>query len=263
MFYNKTNGFNTYNGWHKERTIFLLKDNETLEDLGLDGLKLIQSDQFFKFGTDAVLLADFAKVKPTGCAIDLCTGSGIVPLLLSARFPLLTIEALELSEDMADMARRSVAISGRSEQIHITCGDVLNVRELYRGRQFDLVCCNPPYQKKGSGRINPNAAKAAARHELFCTLEDVVSAAAYLTKPCGTFAMVHRPERLTDILHIMRTQGLEPKRLILVADRPKKAPDLVLVEGRRGGRAQLTVETLYIEEKKHGWNTVSLRDTHR
>lgn len=241
----------------------MLKDGEALEELGTGGLKIIQSDKFFKFGTDAVLLSRFAGVKPTGTAIDLCTGSGIVPLLLSAAYPALSIEALEISPDMADMARRSVAINARSEQIHITCGDLLNVRELYRGRQFDLVTCNPPYMKKGSGRINPNAEKAAARHELLCTLEDVVRAAAYLTKPGGTFAMVHRSERLTDILCQMRAANLEPKRLILVSDRPEKAPDLVLVEGRRGGKTQLTVETLYIEEIKHGWKTVSLRNAHR
>lgn len=227
----------------------MLYSDEQVHELGLGGLKVIQSDSLFKFGTDAVLLADFAKVKKGGAVLDFCTGSGIVPLLMYGKNKASFFEALEISEKCADMAKRTMELNGLSNTIRITCGDVKNSAEIYKGRQFDLITCNPPYMNEGGGLVNPDRDKAAARHEIFCTLEDVVSCAARLLKPCGFFTMVHRPHRLTDIMCLMRKYSLEPKRLAIVSDSPKSAPSLILIEGQKGGGHYLKTYMMYIKEQ--------------
>ncbi len=227
----------------------MISEHEKIEDLGVGNLKLIQSDKLFKYGTDAVLLSEFAKVKKGGEVLDFCTGSGIIPLLMYLRFPECSFEALEISEKAASMAKRTMELNGLSEKIKVTLGDVKNAREIYKGRQFDLITCNPPYMDAGGGLVNPDMDKAAARHEIFCTLEDIISGAASLIRPSGFFAMVHRPRRLTDILSLMRKYKLEPKRLTLVADTPESEPDMVLIEGQKCGGKYLKTYMKFIKER--------------
>ena len=231
----------------EKRGGILLFDDERAEDIG-EGFSVIQSDSLFKFGTDAVLLAEFAKVKKGGSVLDFCTGSGIVPLLMYKNKKAEDFEALEISEKAASMAKRTMELNGISDKIRVTCGDVCRAREIYKGRQFDLVTCNPPYMNDGGGLKNPNADKAAARHEIFCTLKDVVENASRLVRPGGFFAMVHRPHRLTDIMCLMREYSLEPKRLVLVSDSKKSEPSMVLIEGMKGAGHYLKTYTMFIKE---------------
>lgn len=241
----------------------MLYEDETIEELGIAGRRLIQSSSLFKYGTDAVLLSQFARVKPGGSVLDLCTGSGIIPILLSAVYPDAAFDALEISPRSADMARRSVELNGLGDRITVTTGDVKNARGIYGGRQFDLITCNPPYMNAGGGLVNPNTDKAIARHEILCTLEDVIRESARLLKTGGLFAMVHKVHRLTDIMTLMRENRIEPTRLVFVSDRYGMPPDMLLIEGRRSGGKNLKVTTIYIKENDYGGKTVSLRDTDR
>ncbi len=227
----------------------MILEHEKIEELGVGNLKLIQSDRLFKYGTDAVLLSEFAKVKKGGEILDFCTGSGIIPLLLYNRFPESNFSALEISEKVSDMAKRTMELNGLSEKIKVTCGDVKNAREIYKGRQFDLITCNPPYMDAGGGLVNPDPDKAAARHEIFCNLEDIIKEASALIRPSGFFAMVHRPRRLTDIMSLMRKYKMEPKRLVLVADTKTSEPDMILIEGQKCGGKYLKTYMKFIKEQ--------------
>lgn len=227
----------------------MLYNDEHVEDIG-SSLKVIQSDSLFKFGTDAVLLADFARVRSGGCVLDFCTGSGIVPLLMYKAKKAESFEALEISEKATSMAKRTMELNGLSDIIKVKTGDVCRAAEIYKGRQFDLITCNPPYMNDGGGLKNPNSEKAAARHEIFCSLEDVIAQAAHLVRPGGYFTMVHRPHRMADIMYLMRKYSLEPKRLALVADSPGAEPSLVLIEGLRGGGKYLKTQIIYINKEK-------------
>ena len=225
----------------------MLKEDEVIDMID-DEIKIIQSNSLFKYGTDAVLLSEFANVKKGGNVLDFCTGSGIIPLLLYKRFPDSLFEALEISEKSSDMAKRTMELNNLSDKIKVTKGDVKEAAEIYKGRQFDLITCNPPYMDQGGGLINPESDKAIARHEVLCNLEDIIKNASKLLKFGGYFSMVHRPRRLTDIMYYMRKYKIEPKRLTLVCDRVGKEPDMVLIEGAFGGGKYLKTDVLYINE---------------
>lgn len=231
----------------KAEVIFLLYEDERAEDVG-GGFSVIQSDALFKFGTDAVLLADFARVKKGGTVLDFCTGTGIIPLLMYKNGKAQDFCALEISEKAASMAKRTMELNGISDKIRVTRGDVCRAAEIYKGTQFDLITCNPPYMNDGGGLKNPNEDKAIARHEVLCTLEDIISQGARLVRPGGYFSMVHRPHRLTDIMYLLREYRLEPKRLVLVSDSPKSEPSMVLIEALRGGGHYLKTQTMFIKE---------------
>ncbi len=224
----------------------LLKD-ETIENIG-EGIKLIQSESLFKFGTDATLLSSFAKVKKGGTVLDLCTGSGVIPLLMYEKNKESKFYALEITDKASDMAKRTMELNDLSDRIIVTKGDVRKAKEIYKGMQFDLITCNPPYMDKGGGIVNPDSDKAIARHEILCTLEDVVSSASHLLRTGGYFAMVHRPRRLADIMYLMRKYKLEPKRLKIVSYSKGKKPDFVLIEGMKDGGKYLETEIMFIEE---------------
>lgn len=226
-----------------------LKEHETVDKVS-EGRVLIQNETWFKFGTDAVALCNFVDAKPNAKVLDMCTGSGIIPLLLSERLPDATFDAIELMPQVADMAQRSMKLNGLSDTIRVTCGDVKNAVEIYGGRRFDIITCNPPYMNEGGGLVNPNQMKAAARHEVFCTLEDVINAASSLLLTGGRFFMVHRPRRLTDILCMLRAARLEPKRLQLIQGKACAAPDLVLVEARLDGGRYLNVLPTFIQSEE-------------
>ena len=225
----------------------MMEINETLDDLQ-NGYFIIQNNNGFKFGIDAVILSDFAK-EVSGRVIDLCTGTGIIPLLLAAKSQAELIDAIELQKSVADMAERSVRYNGLEDRIHIKCADICEAQSLYGKGVFDAVTVNPPFMKKVTGLLNCLDAKTVSRHEITCTLEDVIRVSSELLKPLGKFFMVHRPARLTDILYLMRKYKTEPKTIRLIAPEAGKEPNLVLVKGIRGAKCELKMmPTLYVYE---------------
>ncbi len=219
-----------------------LKENERIDDLQLSGLKIIQNSRAFCFGMDAVLLSGFAKAKPGDHVLDLGTGTGIIPLLLSAKTQAARLTGLEIQPESADMAERSVKMNALEERVAIMTGDIKEARVLFGASVFDVVTCNPPYMIADHGIQNPADEKTIARHEVLCTLEDVIAQTAAVLKPGGHFYMVHRPFRLAEIITKMCAYHLEPKRMRLVYPYADREPVMVLIEGVRGGNPRITVE---------------------
>lgn len=207
------------------------------------GPRLLQAAHF-RLGTDCVLLADFVNTSGAKRGIDLGCASGALMLLLLERAPGLCMTGLEIVPEAASLARENMALNGFETRGEIVTGDIREYRALFRAGSFDLVVCNPPYFPQGSGALPSDADRAAARSELLCTLPELCAAAAYLLHTGGRAFFVHRPERLSELLVCMTAAGLEPKRLRLVCSDAEKAPSLVLVEGRRGGKPGLTIEPL-------------------
>lgn len=231
-----------------------LKINERIDDLQRNGYKIIQDPGRFCFGMDAVLLSGFANVPAGGSMVDMGTGTGIIPILMAAKTEAAHLTGLEIQEESADMAERSVLLNKLQGRVDIVNGDIKNVENIFPRGQMDAVTCNPPYMTAGKGLANPDAPKAIARHEILCTLDDVVSAARYLLKSQGAFYMVHRPLRLVEIFSDMRKYGIEPKRMRLVYPYADKEPNMVLIEGRKGGKPELRVEkplVIYEEPGKY------------
>ena len=219
-----------------------MKENERIDDLQRNGYRIIQDPKRFCFGMDAVLLSGFAQVKDGAQVLDLGTGTGIIPLLLAAKTGAAHLTGLEIQEDSADMARRSVLLNGLEERITIVTGDIKEAEGLFAAASFDVITCNPPYMIGRHGLKNPTDAKAIARHEILCTLEDVIAQTERLLKPGGKFFLVHRPFRLAEIMVVLQAHKLEPKRMRLVYPFVDKEPNMVLLEAVRGGRARMTVE---------------------
>lgn len=228
-----------------------LKQDEKIEDLQCRGLKLIQNTRGFCFGVDAVLLANFADIRKDAKVIDLGTGTGIIPVLLAGKTEAKSIVGLEIQENMAEMASRSVLLNNLQDRISIVHGDIKESHSLFGPAQFDVVLSNPPYMNNGGGLINSIDMKAISRHEILCSLEDVIKAGARLLKPGGQLAMVHRPERLVDIIYLMRSYKVEPKFIRFIHPSPYKRPNLLLVKGSKGGRPQLKMhDPLYVYNEK-------------
>lgn len=217
-----------------------LGHGERIDDLLIGQLKVIQNQSEFCFSLDAVLLAHFAAVRQDSKVVDLGTGTGVIALLLSARGAS-SVVGLEFSQSMAAMAKRSVMLNRLEHKVEIVHGDLCKVKELLPAGHFDLVVSNPPYRPVGGGLISPNDKVAMAKHEVTATLQDVINAARHLVKTRGRFAMVHLPERMSEILVSMSQAGLEPKRLQLVHSAIDKKPKMLLVEGMRGAKPGLEV----------------------
>ena len=230
----------------------LVHENERLDELHRNGYYIIQDPGRFCFGMDAVLLSGFAKAKKGERVLDLGTGTGIIPILMEAKTGAEHFTALEIQEEMCDLAARSVALNHLEERLKIFRGDLTQIANDFACGSFDVVTCNPPYMIGQHGIQNPDAPKAIARHEILCTLEDVISQAAKLCKPGGHFYMVHRPFRLAEIITLMTQYRLEPKRMQLVYPYIDKEPNMVLIEGVRGGRSRMTVEKPLIVYKEPG-----------
>jgi tRNA1(Val) A37 N6-methylase TrmN6 len=233
----------------------MLRPGERIDDLQRGGLSVIQSDEHFPFSIDAVLLAHFASLKPRDKVVDLGTGSGVIPLLLSTRSAKSTIVGLELRPEAADMAKRSVILNGLDDQISIVQGDIRQVKNNLPAGDFDLVTCNPPYLPIGSGEISPADGRSMARHELHCTLQDVIDAANWLLRTGGRFTLVHRPERLTEIISLCRSMRLEPKRLRFAHPMRGRDANIVLVEAMRNGKPGLRVEPVIYVHNSDGTYT--------
>lgn len=230
----------------------LVHADERVDDLQINGYKIIQHPDKFCFGMDAVLLSGFAKVKENECVVDLGTGTGILPILLEAKTDGEHFTGLEIQPESADMASRSVSLNELNEKIDIIEGDIKEASKIFGKGKIDVVTSNPPYMVSKNGLKNPNDAKAIARHELLCSLEDLIRETAAILKPKGRCYFVHRPKRLVDILTLMKQYKLEPKRMRLVYPYVDKEPNMVLIEGVRSGGAQLTVEPPLIVYKLVG-----------
>lgn len=212
----------------------LLK-TERIDELYRNGYRIIQSSDTFSFGIDAVLLSGFAKVKKGERVLDMCTGTGVIPILLEAKTEGKHFDAIELQPCSADMARRSVALNGLENKITITEGDIKLCDKFFEQGSFNVVTCNPPYTPVGTGYINDMSPVAIARHEIRCNIDDVFSAAGKMLKYGGRFYMVHRFERLCDIFCTGRKYILEPKFIRFVQTTQQKPPSLVLIEFIKGG----------------------------
>lgn len=237
-----------------------LKDGERLDDLQRNGYRIIQDPEKFCFGMDAVLLSGFASAPEGGRVLDLGTGTGIIPILMAAKTPATELIGLEIQEESADMAQRSVILNDLQSKIKIVQGDIKEAGQLFDAASFDVVTSNPPYMIGGHGLKNPDGPKAIARHEVLCDLEDVIKAAARLLKSGGKFYMVHRPFRLAEIMVLMHDYRIEPKRMQLVYPYADKEPNMVLIEGARGGRSRLTVEKPLIIYESPGKYTPEIYD---
>ncbi len=243
-------------------TIKLL-EKERLDDLGRNGYKIIQNPEKFCFGIDAVLLSEFAKVKEGKKVLDLGTGTGIIPILLEAKTGAAHLTGLEIQEESADMARRSVAYNGLEDKISIVTGDIKEAGSLFGAASFDVITCNPPYMIGGHGLQNPSIPKMIARHEILCTLEDIARQTSLLLKQGGTFYLVHRPFRLAEIITVLVNNKLEPKRIRFVHPYVDKEPNMVLIEAKKGGNSRVTVEKPLIVYKEVGEYTDEIYDIYK
>lgn len=237
----------------------LIRPGERVDDLQRDGLVLLQDPEKFCFGMDAVLLSAFAQIRRGDRVLDLCTGNGILPILLSARTEAAFLTGVEIQPEAADMAKRSVLLNGLSEKVRILEGDIRRIRELLPGEKFDAVTCNPPYMGKGDGIPNPDPARAMARHEITCTVFDAAQAAAAVLKDGGRFFMVHRPHRLGDAAEALKKSGLGLKRATFVHPTAGKSANLMLLEAVFGGRDYVRVEPPLILYREDGSYTEEIR----
>lgn len=228
-----------------------LHSGERLDDLQCKGYKVIQDPARFCFGVDAVLLAHYTKVKPGDRVLDLGTGTGIIPILLHAITSGAHFTGLEIQPESVDMARRSVAFNGIGKDVEILHGDIREAAGIFPAASFEVVTCNPPYMRNQHGLKNTYEPKMIARHEVLCTLEDVVAAAAKLLKPGGRFYMIHKPFRLPEIITVMKQYHIEPKQMRLVHPYVEKEPTMVLIGGVRGGKPMMKIDApliLYAEK---------------
>ena len=240
--------------------IIELKDEERLDDLQRNGYQIIQKKDGFCFGMDAVLLSGFAAVKPGEKAIDLGTGTGIIPILLEAKYEGEHYTGLEIQDEVAEMAARSVALNHLEEKVSIVKGDIKEASRLFGAASFDVVTSNPPYMNDAHGLKNPDLPKAIARHEVLCTLDDVAREAAKLLRPGGRFYMVHRPHRLIEIITALTTYKLEPKRMKMVHPFVDKEANMVLIEAVRGGKSMIKVEAPIVVYREPGVYTQEIYD---
>ena len=227
-------------------------EDERIDDLQRNGYRIIQKKKGFCFGMDAVLLSGFAAVKEGERAIDLGTGTGIIPILLEAKTEGKDFTGLEIQQEMADMARRSVGLNSLEDRVRIVQGDIREASRLFGKASFDVVTSNPPYMNDSHGLKNPDLPKAIARHEVLCSLEDVVREGARVLRPGGRFYMVHRPHRLIEIITAFTRHKLEPKRMKLVHPFVDREANMVLIEAVKGGRSMIKVEKPLIVYREPG-----------
>lgn len=227
-----------------------------------NGYKVLQDSERFQFGIDAVLLADYASksLKEKESVIDLGTGTGIIPLLMVNKCKTAAFTGLEVQKESADMAARSVAMNGLEGRIQIVHGDLKEAGSLFPRHSFNVVTCNPPYMIDAHGRNNEQDALTIARHEVLCTLEDVVTAADYLLASHGSFFMIHRPFRLPEIFSSLEKHKMEMKRMRLIYPFTDKEPNMVLIEARKNAKRRLTIEPPLIVRNDDGEYTIEVQD---
>lgn len=243
--------------------VFDLREGERLDDLQAGGLHIIQSEDVFSFSLDAVLLAHYVTLRNHDRVIDLGTGNGVMPLLLTTRSSKPRrgeIVGLEIQERLADMAQRSVTGNGLQETIKIVHGDTREAVATYGNESFDVVICNPPYRPAGVGDQSLNEHVKIAKHEITCTLEQAIAASAGLCRYSGKVAFVHRPDRLVEIFTTMKKYKLEPKRMLLVHPKPHLRPNILLVEAVKGGKPDLKIDPPLFVHNEDGTYTQAILD---
>lgn len=240
-----------------------LKEHERLDDLGIRDYKIIQNPKLFCFGMDAVLLSAFTKVKDGQLVIDLCTGTGILPILLAAKTKAARLTGVEIQEQSVDMARRSVAFNDLTERVQIVHGDVKAAEQLFAAASVQVVTCNPPYMSKEHGLQNPDMPKAIARHEILLQFEDVARAAAWLLEPGGDFYLVHRPFRLVELVDTLARYQLEPKTMRLVYPYVDRDPTMVLLHCKKGAGRYLNVQKPLVIYEMQDVYTEEILDIYR
>lgn len=217
-------------------------ERERIDDLGIKGYRIIQKEQGFCFGMDAVLLSDFASVRDGGRVLDLGTGTGILPILMEAKTKASYLAGLEIQSEMAKMARRSVQLNHLESKIEIVEGDIKEASAIFSHDSFDVITSNPPYMIGQHGLVNPSDTKAVARHEILCTFSDISDAAKKLLKNRGKLFLVHRSFRLAETLNQLSKDGLEPKRIRFVHPYQEKESNIFLLEAVKGGKSRMVIE---------------------
>ncbi len=239
-----------------------LLPGERIDELQRNGYRIIQNPERFCFGMDAVLLSGFARAKKQERCLDLGCGNGIIPILMEAKTEGKHFTGLEIQPESADMARRSVALNGLQDRIDIVEGDIKDASKIFGASSFHVVTTNPPYMTAQHGLTNLYEAKTIARHEVLCNLEDIIRESARLLMPGGRFYMVHRPFRLAEIISLMVQYRMEPKRMRLVYPYVDREPNMVLIEGLRGGKSRMTVEKPLIVYKEPGKYTYEIYEVY-
>jgi tRNA1Val (adenine37-N6)-methyltransferase len=214
----------------------------TVEQLNIGNLEFLQPKHGYRFSVDAVLLADFLRIKPTERLIDLGTGSGIIPLLASVLTPAQEIVGIEIQEQLVTLARKNVAMNHLEDRVRILHGDLKHIARHFRSGEFEVLCSNPPYRKIGTGRLNPQDEQAIARHEIHCQIDDLLAACKYLVNPGGKVFLIYLPERLGELISQMHQYHLEPKRLRCVHSYQTTPASLMLIEAHRDAAPGLTIQ---------------------
>lgn len=243
---------------HESEARVEIHENERLDDLQRNGYKLIQNPSCFCFGMDAVLLSTFAQAGKGESVLDLGTGNGVIPILMHGKNTGAHYTGLEIQENSADLARRSVEYNHLNEDIDIVQGDIKEASTIFRGASFHVITTNPPYMNENHGIVNPMSAKAIARHEILCNLDDIIRETSKCLKMKGRLYMVHRPQRLVQIFDTMTRYKLEPKRIRMVHPYEDKEANMVLIEAVKGGNSQIRVEQPLIVYQKDGSYTKQL-----
>jgi len=237
-----------------------IKENERIDDLNRNGYKIIQNTQNFCFGMDAVLLSGFIKVKKDEIVIDLGTGTGVLPILMAAKTFGKYFIGIDIQKESVEMARRSVILNELENKVLIETADIKTVYENYEKHSFDVVTSNPPYMNAGGGLLNSYTPKAIARHEILCSLEDLIKSTEKLLKFSGRFYMVHRPHRLTDIFITLRKYNIEPKKIRFVQPYNNSEPNMVLIEAVKGAKSMLKILPTLIIYDENGKYTDEVSD---
>ena len=238
-----------------------LKENERIDDLEFKGYKIIQNSEGFCFGIDSVLLSDFAKdIRNNSRVMDLGTGTGILCILLAGKTNLKEIVGVEIQEEVYDMAKRSVELNSLQDKVKIINENILNLENVFEKGSFDAIVTNPPYKKLNTGLQNESEKKLISRHELTANLEDFIKISKNMLKDKGEFYMVHRPERLVDIIYLMRKYKIEPKQIRFVAPKLSKEPNLVLIKGVKNAKEFLKLDnTLYVYNEDGSYTSELLK----
>ena len=239
-----------------------LKPGERLDDLERNGLMLIQHPGRFCYGVDAVLLSWFAKAYEGERVLDFCTGTGVIPILMTAKTAASHFTGLEIQEEVAKMASRSVVLNHLEDKVSIVCGDLKNTKTLFGKGVFNVVTVNPPYMAGGSGLVGADYSKAVSRHEILCSLEDVIRESANVLVAGGRMYMVHRPYRLGDIICLMKQYKMSTRRLCMVHPKASQGANLVLIEGIRGGNTQIRVEAPLVLFDEDGQESKQIKMIH-
>ncbi len=228
----------------------ILQPNEQIDDLQYKGIKIIQDDKMFRFGTDAVLLAGFAEAWPRETVVDFCTGTGIIPLLITARTGAKVI-GVEIQHRAAELAEKSVQLNGLEEKIRIVEGDIKEAKSFIK-EHVHAVICNPPYERVGSGGISAAEEIRIARHEVMCNMDDVVKSASELLQTGGRLYMIHRISRMAELIYTMKKYRIEPKIIRIVQSEQDKPPILVLVKGVKDANPDCIVPIPLVIQDKDG-----------